>query len=144
MADDPDRKLELRLVPADGVPADPQVLDDLIRLVRQGIATASKEYPQVSADTKFREPTEEERRDLSAVEGQIKHRIAQEQGRHEAAVVERAKIAAQPDAEQKLAAEARKAAELVVAAVQRALIQRVRVQVPDDPPISSGSPDAGG
>ena len=35
MTPDPARELALTLLPADG-PADPQVLDDLIRLIRQG------------------------------------------------------------------------------------------------------------
>jgi len=131
VADDPDRKLEYRLVPADA-PPDHQVLDDLIRLVRQGIATASDKYPQVSEGSGFVEPTD--RPDLGQMKIEIIRRIDQASSESRAAVAERAKVAAQPDADQKLAEEARKAAELVVAAVQRALIRGVRVRVPDDPP----------
>ena len=133
MADDPDRMLEYRVVPADA-PPDHQVIDDLIRLVRQGITTASDQYPQVPDGSGLRKPCPDEQRDLTPVEAKIKHRIEQASQDSQAAVAERVKLAAQPDADQKLADEARKAAELVVSAVQRALLRGVRVQVPADPP----------
>jgi hypothetical protein len=133
VAGDPDRKLEYRVVPADA-PPDHQVLDDLIRLVRQGIATASDKYPQVSDGSGFRTPDPGDQRDLGSVEAKVKHRIEQASQESQAAVAERAKLAARPDSDQKLADEARKAAELVVSAVQRALLRGVRVQVPPDPP----------
>lgn len=131
MADDPARKLELRLVPADGAPPDAQVFDDLVRLIRQGIATAPKQYPQISNGSGFRPPTDEEKRDLSAVEAQIKHRIDDASKASEADVAKRAETAKLPDADQRLADEALAAAQLVVAAVQRALIQGVKVTAPD-------------
>ena len=133
MADDPDRRLDYRLVPADG-PADSQVLDDLIRLVRQGIATAPKDAPKVGDGAGFRPPEADERRDLGGVEAKIKHRIEQANWDSQTAVEQRAELVAQPDADEKLASEARRAAELVVAAVQRALLRGVRVEVPGEPP----------
>jgi hypothetical protein len=129
MTHDPDRRLELRLVSAER-PADPQVLDDLIRLIRQGLATAPRQVPQVSDGTWFRRPTEEERKDLVEHESRIKHRIEQEPDSHDT-LAKRSELTAQPDHEQKLAEETRRAAEYVVAAVQRALNRGVAVRIPE-------------
>src|SRR5207248_2375582 len=81
MTNDTDRKLELRLVPAES-PANPQMLDDLIRLVRQGLATAPKDVPQVGDGPGFRPPTEEERKATADLGGRIKHRIEQDPDSH--------------------------------------------------------------
>ncbi|HET6573980.1 MAG TPA: hypothetical protein VFG68_10290 [Fimbriiglobus sp.] len=132
MTHDPDRKLELRLVPADS-PADPLVLDDLIRLIRQGLATASKEMPRVGDGPGFRPPTADERNTTADLEAKIKHRIEQDPDSH-GSIAKRAELTSQPDHEQKLADEMRVAAEYVAAAVQSALLRGAEVRVPDAVP----------
>jgi hypothetical protein len=138
MTHDPDRKLELRLVAVDS-PADPQVLDDLIRLVRQGLATTSKDMPRVGDGPGFRPPTADERNTAADLEAKIKHRIEQNPDSH-GSLARRAELTSQPDHEQKLADEVRKAAEYVAAAVQRALLRGVAVRVPDAEPPTGDTP----
>src|SRR5436305_1318722 len=59
MADDPRLKLDLRLGPADG-PPDPALLDDLIRLIKQGVASAPKGAPGIADAAGYRKPDEDE------------------------------------------------------------------------------------
>jgi hypothetical protein len=129
MTHDPDRKLELKLVSAEQ-PVDSQVLDDLVRLIRQGLATAPKDTPRVGDGSGFRPPAEDERKTAADLEGRIKHRIEQAPDSH-GTLTKRAELTSQPDHEQKLADEMHKAAEYVAAAVQRALLRGVEVRVPD-------------
>lgn len=132
MDDDARLKLTFRLVPADGRPADPAVLDDIVRLIRQAVATAPKDAPRVAEPAEgFREPIGDETRDLRGLEARIETRIQQASAASQAAVEKRAELARQPDSREKLADEARVAAERVVAAVQRAVLQRVNVSSPE-------------
>jgi hypothetical protein len=128
MVEDAKLKLELRLVPIAGEP-NAAVFDDLIRLIQQGIVTAPKDVPQVHTTGEFQLPTDNSQNDLEA---KIKHSIEQASADSRAAVEKRVELAAQPDGEAKLAAESLEAAQGVVAAVQRAIIRGVVVQVPDD------------
>ena len=137
MANEPEIELRLRLVPAEG-PADPQVIDDLIRLIQQGVATAPKQAPLIATDTELHEPTEDQKRDLSNVVVQVKHRIEQASNDSQEAVAKRNELAKQPDGEAKLREEALAAAEQVVAAVQRAILQGVLPRVPEDHPPATG------
>lgn len=134
MPDDASLKLDLRLVPADDRPADPAVLDDIVRLIRQAVATTPRDAPAVGEPVGgFREPTAEETRNLRGLESKIKHRVEQASRESQAAAEKRAETAAQPDAGQKLAEESLRAAERLVAAVRRAILRGVAVRVPDDP-----------
>jgi hypothetical protein len=132
MAEDAKLKLELQLVPTEGEP-NAALFDDLIRLIRQGIVTAPKDVTQVNISGEFHTPLDNSQNDLEA---KIKHRIEQASADSRAEVEKRAAIAAQPDGEVKLAAEALEAAQGVVSAVQRAIIRGVAVQVPDVNPKS--------
>lgn len=132
MSDAAERELGLRLVPADA-PPDPQVLDDLIRLIKQGNVTAPKDVSRVVVETELRPPTTEEQSEVNAVEAKVKHYIEQASRDSQAAVDKRAETAALPDGEQKLAEESLAAAQAVVAAVQRAMIRGIAVRVPDAP-----------
>lgn len=127
MPEDAKQKLDIRLVPAEGEP-DAALLDDLVRLIKQGVVTAPKQAPQVSAVGEFVAPTDNSR---NALEAKIRNRIEQASNASEADVAKRAKIAKQPDSEQKLAEEALAAAQNVVAAVQRAILRGITVNVPD-------------
>lgn len=120
-------KLDVRLVPAEGEP-DPILLDDLVRLIKQGIITAPTQAPQVSTSGEFHVPPGNSQ---NALETRIKHRIAQASVESQAAVAKRAETAKQPDGEQKLAEESLAAAENVVAAVQRAMIRGIAVHIPN-------------
>lgn len=132
MADDAKLKLTFRLVSADGRPADPVVLDDIVRLIRQAVATAPKDAPTVAAPTHgFREPpNEDDARTLRGLEAKIENRIQEASAASQKAVELRAGTAVQPDGPQKLAAESLAAAQRVVSAVQRAILQRVAVTAP--------------
>ena len=131
MADDARFKLELRLSPVNGAP-DPLILDDIIRLIQQGILTARKDAPQITDPLEFHSPApgNEEAR---ALVSNIRSRIEKASAESQAAVDKRAAVAATPDSEQPLADEARRAAEYVVAAVQRAILRGVKVRVSDGP-----------
>ncbi len=134
MSDDAKLKLDLRLVPAEGEP-DAALLDDLIRLIRQGIVTAPKDVPQANTAGEFHPPADNSQ---NALETKIKHRIEQASKASEAEVAKRAEVAKQPDGEAKLAAESLEAARGVVAAVQRAIIRGVAVHVPNPEPNPAG------
>lgn len=133
MADEPRLKLELRVGPADS-PPDVAVLDDLVRLIRQGVTTAPKAAPQVADGPGFRQPTPDEQRDLRDLTSKVEHRIEQASAASVAAVARRAEVAAQPDGAAKLADESLKAAERVVSAVGRAVLRGVAVRVADATP----------
>ncbi|HEY1190668.1 MAG TPA: hypothetical protein VGE74_23755 [Gemmata sp.] len=128
MAEDAKQKLELRLVPAEGAP-DPVLFDDLVKLIRQGIATAPKQAPQVSTSGAFVSPPDNSQ---NALETQIKHRIEQASNASLADIAKRAEVAKQPDGDARLADEALAAAQEVVAAVQRMLLRGIAVRVPED------------
>ena len=128
MPEDATRKLDIRLVPAEGEP-DAALLDDLIRLIKEGVVTAPKQAPQVSTAGEFVVPPDNSQ---NALETRIKHRIEQASNASEADVAKRAETAKQPDGDAKLAEEALAAALNVVAAVQRAVIRGVAVRVPED------------
>jgi hypothetical protein len=127
MPEDAKLKLEIRLRPAEGEP-NAALLDDLVRLIQQGIVTAPKGVPQVNTAGKFVAPPDNSQ---NAVESKIKHRIEQASEASQADVAKRNEIAKQPDSEQKLAEEALAAAQNVVAAVQRAMMRGIVVQVPE-------------
>jgi hypothetical protein len=133
MTEDAKLKLDVKLVPAEGEP-DPALFDDLVRLIKQGIATAPKDVPQVITAGEFHTPPDNSQ---NALETKIKHRIEQASKTSEADVTKRAETAKQPDGEQKLAEESLAAAQNVVAAVQRALIRGIAIRIPEmDQPTS--------
>ena len=127
MAEDAKLKLDVRLVPAEGEP-DPALLDDLVRLIKQGIATAPKDVPQVTTAGEFHTPPDNSQ---NAIETRIKHRIEQASKASEADVTKRAETAKLPDGEHKLAEESLAAAQNAVAAVQRAIIRGITIRVPE-------------
>lgn len=127
MPEDAKLKLDVRLVPVEGEP-DPALLDDLVRLIKQGIVTAPHQAPRASTNGEFHVPPDNSQISL---ETRIKHRIAQASVESQAEVAKRAEIAKQPDGEQKLADESLAAAQNVVAAVQRAIIRGIAIRVPD-------------
>jgi hypothetical protein len=127
MPEDVKQKLDIRLVPAEGEP-DATLLDDLVQLIKQGIVTAPEQAPQVNTTGEFVVPPDHSQ---NALESKIKHRIEQASEASKVDVAKRAEIAKQPDGEQKLAEEALAAAQNVVAAVQRAIIRGIAIQVPE-------------
>ncbi|QJW94290.1 hypothetical protein [Frigoriglobus tundricola] len=127
MSEDAKQKLDLRLVPAEGEP-DIALLDDLVRLIKQGVVTAPKQAPQVNTTGEFAAAPDHSQ---NALETRIKHRIEQASNASEADVAKRAEIAKQPDGDARLAEEALAAAQNVVAAVQRAILRGIAVRVPD-------------
>lgn len=129
MADDARLKLDLRLNPVTGDP-NPVVIDDIIRLIKQGILTAPKEAPQISDPPEFPPPDPENTKAQTLVSN-IRSRIEKASAESQAAVDKRAAVAATPNSEQQLADEARRAAEGVVAAVQRAILRGVKVRLSD-------------
>ncbi|MCE9567597.1 MAG: hypothetical protein K8U57_36820 [Planctomycetes bacterium] len=131
MTEDAKLKLNLRLVPADGTPADPTLLDDLIRLIRQGVVTSPPAVTQANTGGQFRKPPVDDN-SQNDLEAKVRHDIEQASEASQVAVQKRAETAKQPDGEAKLAAEALEAAREVVAAVQRAIIRGVTVSMPDD------------
>lgn len=128
MPEDAKQKLDIRLVPAEGAP-DAALLDDLVRLIKQGVLTAPKQAPQVSTAGEFTAPPDNSQ---NALETKIKYRIEQASAASMADVAKRAETAKQPDGETKLAEEALTAAQGVVAAVQRAILRGITVRVPED------------
>lgn len=127
MANDTAVALALQLVPVEGEP-DPQLLDDLIRLVKQAIVT----FPQrVASPPAVRPATDEERLPLIGLESKIKHHIEQASAASRTLVEQRAALAQLPDAEAKLAKESRMKAQQVIAAVQRAMMKGIVVKIPD-------------
>jgi hypothetical protein len=121
--------LLLQLTPAEGEP-DAQLLDDLILLVKQAVAT----FPKQADPPAVRPATDEERPSLIGLESKIKHHIEQASAASRTLVKQRAALAQQPDADAKLAEEARQKAQQVVAAVQRAMMRGVHVRIPDGTP----------
>ncbi len=128
MSEEAKQKLDIRLKPAEGEP-DAALLDDLVRLIKQGVVTAPKDVPQVSTAGEFIAPNDNSQ---NAIESKIKHRIEQASEASKSDVARRAETAAQPDGEQKLAEESLTAAQNVVGAVQRAIIRGIAVRVPED------------
>ena len=128
MPEDAKQRLDIRLVPAEGEP-DAALLDDLVRLIKQGVLTAPKQAPQVSTAGAFTAPPDNSQ---NALEAKVKNRIAQASAASMADVAKRAETANLPDGEAKLAEEALTAAQGVVAAVQRAIIRGITVRVPED------------
>lgn len=127
MAEEAKQKLDLRLVPAEGE-SDAALLDDLVRLIKQGSATAPKQAPQVGTAGEFAAPPDNSQ---NALETRIKHRVEQASNASEADVAKRAEVAQRPDGEQKIAEEALAAAQNVVAAVQRAVLRGIAINAPD-------------
>ena len=127
MPEDATRKLDVRLVPAEGAP-DVALLDDLVRLIKQGVLTAPKQAPQVNTTGEFIVPPDNSR---SVLQNKIMAHVDQASEASKADVAKRAEVARQPDGEAKLAEEALAAAQGVVAAVQRAIIRGITVRVPD-------------
>ena len=138
MSQEADRKLFLQLVAAE-LPPDSVVLDDLIRLIRQALITAPVNSPQLAVPLSFRKPDLDEKREHASLEATIKHRIEQASEHSRPMVEARAQLASQPDSADKLAEQSRKAAERVIAAVQRAILRGVKVTIPDDPPLPDAS-----
>ena len=132
MADHAELKLTLRLVPADDRPANPIVLDDIVRLIRQALVTAPKDSPQIIEPAEgFREPNGDENRTITSLVSKIESRIQQSSAASQAAVERRARTANEPDGQEKLRAETLDSAARVVSAVLGAILKRVRVSVPD-------------
>jgi hypothetical protein len=130
VADDAKLKLTFRLVPADDRPADPVVLDDIVRLIRQAAATAPKDVPKVTEPADgFRAPADDEGRDVRGLESRIENRVQQASAASQGLVERRALTASQLDGQQMLAEQSLEAAERVIAAVQGALFRAVAVRV---------------
>jgi|GEM_PF-6361768 len=129
MSEDAKQKLDIRLVPAEGAPPDAALLNDLVRLIKQGIVTTPKDAPQVSTAGEFVTPPDNSQ---NALESKIKHRIEQASEASKADVAKRAEIATQSGGEQKLAEESLAAAQNVVVAVQRAILRGITIHVPDE------------
>lgn len=129
MSEDAKLKLDLRLVPAEGQP-DAALLDDLVRLIRQGIITAPPGVTLPITGGEFSKPSGDDN-SQNDLEAKVKHDVEQASNASQGAVEKRAEIAAQPDGDAKLSAEALEAAQAVVAAVQRAMIRGIAVAVPE-------------
>lgn len=125
MAEPATMKLEFRLAPSSGEP-NAEVLDDLVKLVRQAVATAPPDSPEIRVDAEFR-PAEGEERNLVRIIGQIDLAAAAVSPK---LIDQREATSSQPNGAEKLATEATRAAEAVVAAVQRARLRGVIVTVP--------------
>jgi len=129
VTNDAELKLTLRLVPVDGQPADPVVLNDIILLIRQAVATAPKDAPKISEPTHgFRSTSQAEKPALQALESRVESRVQEASAKSRATVTERELTANLPDGSQKLAEASRAAAENLVSAVQGALCRRVVVR----------------
>jgi hypothetical protein len=140
VADEAELKLTLRLVPADDKPADPLVLDDIVRLILQAQAPLPAESPRVVPPTEGFRPAGDADRAARGLESKIKHRIEQDSAASQAAIEERARFAQEPDGKQKLAEKSLAAAQRVVSAVQAAILRRTTVRVPDEGRSADGSP----
>lgn len=122
-------KLRFRLTPSEGEP-DAALLDDLIRLVKQAVATPpTAVIESVSGD--FHPPTDDVRKALAGLDSQIKHRIEQASAESRQLVEQRAALVQQPDGEQKARDGALAAAQQVVSAVHRAMLRGVIVSTPE-------------
>jgi hypothetical protein len=129
MAELASQKLQMRLTPAEGEP-DAALLDDVIRLVKQAVATPPATV-SAAATGEFYPPTDEERKSLTGLESKIKHRIEQASAESRALVTQRAELLQQPDGEQKAREAALIAAQQVVSAVHRAMLRGVVVNTPE-------------
>lgn len=124
-------KLLFRLTPSEGEP-DAALLDDLIRLVKQAVATPpTADIVPVSSD--FHPPTDDERKALAGLDSQIKHRIEQASADSRSLVEQRSALLHQPDGEQQSREAALLAAQQVVSAVHRAMLRGVIVNTPSNP-----------
>jgi hypothetical protein len=128
-------KFEIRLAPTEGE-ADPVLIDDILRLIRQAIATASPQVEVPAMNGEFTKPDEEEQQSLRQLDSSIKHRIEQASAESRTLVEARAAKAAQPVSEAEIAEESIDAAANLVSAVQRAMIRGLRITVPDSSSIN--------
>jgi hypothetical protein len=126
MAEPATMKLELRLTPSSGEP-NAEVLDDLVKLVRQAVVTAPPDSLKIQTEGEFVPPEGEQEKSLRGLESRIKYRIEQAAGASQMLIEQREATSGQPDGAAKLAAEATFAAQAVVAAVQRARLRGVAV-----------------
>jgi len=131
VADDAELKLTFRLVPTDDQPADPAVLDDIIRLLRQAHATLPPDAPRVTRPADGFVAPDESHPGARALESKIKHRVEQDSAASQSLVDQRARIAQQPDGNRRLADEALAAAQRVVAAAQAAMFRGTIARLPD-------------
>lgn len=129
MAELANLKLQLRLTPVEGEP-DAALLDDLIRLVKQAVATPPAPVTETPAG-EFHPANDEEQKALAGLESKIKHRIEQASAESRQQVEQRAELVQQPDGEQKARDAALVAAQQVVSAVHRAMLRGVIVTTPD-------------
>ena len=129
MADRASLKLQFRLTPVEGEP-DAALLDDLIRLVKQAVATPPVTGIEAPAG-EFHPPTDEERKTLTGLESKIKHRIEQASAASRQQVEQRAELIQQADGEQKAREAALIAAQQVVGAVHRAMLRGMIVTTPE-------------
>ncbi len=122
-------KLQLRLSPSEGEP-DAALLDDVIRLVKQAVATPP--VPVLDAPAgEFHAPTDDEQKALAGLESKIKHRIEQASAESRQQVEQRAALIQQPDGDVKVREAALLAAQQVVSAVHRAMLRGVIVSTPE-------------
>ncbi len=122
-------KLQLRLSPAEGEP-NAALLDDLIRLVKQAVATPPVPVTETPV-AEFHHPTDDEQNTLAGLESKIKHRIEQASAESRQQVEQRAALIQQPDGDQKARDAALMAAQQVVGAVHRAMLRGVIVSTPE-------------
>ena len=124
--EDANRKLELRFGPENGKP-NSVILDDIIRLVKQAVATMPNDASHVATTGTFRKPDDAEAPELQRVEANIRERIERASEASRAATEKRAETGDQPE-------ESLKAARNVVSAVQRAILRGIAVRVPEPAP----------
>lgn len=104
------RKIELRFGPENGQP-NAAILDDIIRLIKQAVATMPADAPHVATTGTFRKPDAADAPDLHRVETNVRERIERASEASRATAEKRAETGDQPD-------ESLKAARRVVSAVQ--------------------------
>jgi hypothetical protein len=121
-------KLALRLAPSQGEP-DHQLLDDLIRLVKQAVVTSPK---QLSAEGEFHRPNDEEKKTVLSSETKIKHNIEQASADSRPLVEQRALLTQQPDAAEKLSEESLAKSQKVISAIHTAMLRGINISIPDN------------
>ena len=127
MSDEAQIQLTLRFMPVDDKPADPLVFDDIVRLIRQAVLTAPKQVPTVKAPSEgFHKPRGEDEQRIRGLETRIKHRIEQATAASQAAVEKRLEVGDEPN-------QSLEAAQQLISAVQRALLQSVVLRLPESP-----------
>jgi len=132
MADDAELMVELKLVPMEQ-PADSLVLDDIVCLIRQAIATAPENAPKVATPIQgFRDFTDECRATLLDFESRTVERIREASTNSRLAVESRKLRVDLPGAKQMLAEDSLTAAANLVSAVQGAIYRRVSVRAADN------------